>query len=337
MDIWLVFEPLCVQKHQKNWEKVSSWSFLVFNWQTDKPEVLLVQSKPVNLFHVLTGWWLSWYWLQKQYHHISNELPNIIHHLISLSVQSLDSRCEIISPSLFHGIHIPNQARQTLSSPSHKCSWNWPPALCLPVDRIVGMDQVSSGENSGPVTFGAAGLKTKKGMFRTVGQLYKESLAKLMATLRNTNPNFLRCIIPNHEKRVRQGGLGWGRFGEEAWNKPKITVNWISSARVSPSLLLYVSSPLRQVSCRPIWFWTNWDVMEFLRGSVSADKASLTASHSRSSDRGVCVCVWLYILDHRRYWIPDCSRQLFITIPPYLLHSHPHTADAFSCTFPGTC
>uniref|UniRef100_A0A8C3AL05 Myosin, heavy chain 14, non-muscle n=1 Tax=Cyclopterus lumpus TaxID=8103 RepID=A0A8C3AL05_CYCLU len=71
-----------------------------------------------------------------------------------------------------------------------------------PVDRIVGLDQVSSGENSGPVNFGASGLKTKKGMFRTVGQLYKESLTKLMATLRNTNPNFLRCIIPNHEKRA---------------------------------------------------------------------------------------------------------------------------------------
>uniref|UniRef100_A0A673HRL8 Myosin-10-like n=1 Tax=Sinocyclocheilus rhinocerous TaxID=307959 RepID=A0A673HRL8_9TELE len=73
--------------------------------------------------------------------------------------------------------------------------------LCLSVERIVGLDQVSSGESSGPVSFGAAGLKTKKGMFRTVGQLYKESLTKLMATLRNTNPNFLRCIIPNHEKR----------------------------------------------------------------------------------------------------------------------------------------
>uniref|UniRef100_A0A672P0C2 Myosin-10-like n=1 Tax=Sinocyclocheilus grahami TaxID=75366 RepID=A0A672P0C2_SINGR len=57
-------------------------------------------------------------------------------------------------------------------------------------------------EGDGPVNFGAAGLKTKKGMFRTVGQLYKESLTKLMATLRNTNPNFLRCIIPNHEKRA---------------------------------------------------------------------------------------------------------------------------------------
>ena len=31
--------------------------------------------------------------------------------------------------------------------------------------------------------------------------------------------------------------------------------------------------------------------MESWRGSVSADKASLTASHSRSSDRGVYVCV----------------------------------------------
>lgn len=34
------------------------------------------------------------------------------------------------------------------------------------------------------------------------GQLYKEQLAKLMATLRNTNPNFVRCIIPNHEKKA---------------------------------------------------------------------------------------------------------------------------------------
>uniref|UniRef100_A0A8C8MA71 Myosin heavy chain 10 n=1 Tax=Oncorhynchus tshawytscha TaxID=74940 RepID=A0A8C8MA71_ONCTS len=67
-----------------------------------------------------------------------------------------------------------------------------------PVDRIVGLDQVA-GMNE--TAFGAA-YKTKKGMFRTVGQLYKESLTKLMATLRNTNPNFVRCIIPNHEKRA---------------------------------------------------------------------------------------------------------------------------------------
>uniref|UniRef100_A0A672GY08 Myosin, heavy chain 14, non-muscle n=1 Tax=Salarias fasciatus TaxID=181472 RepID=A0A672GY08_SALFA len=67
---------------------------------------------------------------------------------------------------------------------------------------IVSLDKVSSGDSSGPVSFGASGQKTKKGMFRTVGQLYKESLTKLMATLRNTNPNFLRCIIPNHDKKA---------------------------------------------------------------------------------------------------------------------------------------
>ncbi|XP_048476248.1 myosin-10-like [Rhincodon typus] len=67
------------------------------------------------------------------------------------------------------------------------------------VDRIVGLDQVSGMSD---VTFVGSSYKTKKGMFRTVGQLYKESLSKLMATLRNTNPNFVRCIIPNHDKRA---------------------------------------------------------------------------------------------------------------------------------------
>jgi len=66
------------------------------------------------------------------------------------------------------------------------------------VDRIVGLDQMAKmTESSLP-----SSSKTKKGMFRTVGQLYKEQLTKLMTTLRNTNPNFVRCIIPNHEKRV---------------------------------------------------------------------------------------------------------------------------------------
>ena len=50
--------------------------------------------------------------------------------------------------------------------------------------------------------FGGQSSRTRKGMFRTVGQLYKEQLTRLMETLRNTNPNFVRCIIPNHEKRV---------------------------------------------------------------------------------------------------------------------------------------
>uniref|UniRef100_A0A673Z0Q0 Myosin-9 n=1 Tax=Salmo trutta TaxID=8032 RepID=A0A673Z0Q0_SALTR len=67
--------------------------------------------------------------------------------------------------------------------------------LCC-VDRIVGLDKVA-GMSEMPGAF-----KTRKGMFRTVGQLYKEQLSKLMATLRNTNPNFVRCIIPNHEKKA---------------------------------------------------------------------------------------------------------------------------------------
>ncbi|CAF1027431.1 unnamed protein product [Rotaria sordida] len=42
----------------------------------------------------------------------------------------------------------------------------------------------------------------KKGMFRTVSQLYKEQLTKLMNTLRNTKPHFVRCILPNHHKKA---------------------------------------------------------------------------------------------------------------------------------------
>uniref|UniRef100_A0A183BAC0 Myosin motor domain-containing protein n=1 Tax=Echinostoma caproni TaxID=27848 RepID=A0A183BAC0_9TREM len=41
----------------------------------------------------------------------------------------------------------------------------------------------------------------RKGMLRTVSQLYKESLVRLMGVLKNTSPSFVRCIIPNHEKR----------------------------------------------------------------------------------------------------------------------------------------
>ncbi|XP_027141138.1 myosin-11 [Larimichthys crocea] len=63
------------------------------------------------------------------------------------------------------------------------------------VDRVVGLETMTKMSESSVPT------KSKKGMFRTVGQLYKESLSKLMTTLHNTQPNFVRCIIPNHEKR----------------------------------------------------------------------------------------------------------------------------------------
>ncbi|XP_066521768.1 myosin-11a isoform X3 [Hoplias malabaricus] len=66
------------------------------------------------------------------------------------------------------------------------------------VDRVVGLETIAKMSDSSM----PSSSKTKKGMFRTVGQLYKESLAKLMTTLHNTQPNFVRCIIPNHEKRA---------------------------------------------------------------------------------------------------------------------------------------
>ncbi|XP_066499034.1 myosin-11-like isoform X2 [Hoplias malabaricus] len=67
-------------------------------------------------------------------------------------------------------------------------------------DRVVGLEtmaKMAKSDSSMPTA-----SKSKKGMFRTVGQLYKESLGKLMTTLHNTQPNFVRCIIPNHEKRA---------------------------------------------------------------------------------------------------------------------------------------
>nr|XP_014349507.1 PREDICTED: myosin-9 [Latimeria chalumnae] len=85
-----------------------------------------------------------------------------------------------------------------ISSLLHQSSDKFVADLWRDVDRIVGLEQVPGmAETSLPGAF-----KTRKGMFRTVGQLYKEQLSKLMATLRNTNPNFVRCIIPNHEKKA---------------------------------------------------------------------------------------------------------------------------------------
>jgi len=40
-----------------------------------------------------------------------------------------------------------------------------------------------------------------KGYFRTVAQKHKEQLKKLMETLHKTYPHFVRCIIPNYDKK----------------------------------------------------------------------------------------------------------------------------------------
>ncbi|KAL0070997.1 class II myosin [Marasmius tenuissimus] len=41
----------------------------------------------------------------------------------------------------------------------------------------------------------------KKGAFRTVGQRHKEQLASLMSQLQATQPHFVRCIVPNANKK----------------------------------------------------------------------------------------------------------------------------------------
>ncbi|KAJ2246822.1 class II myosin, partial [Coemansia sp. RSA 455] len=42
----------------------------------------------------------------------------------------------------------------------------------------------------------------KRGAFRTVGQRHKDQLNMLMAQLHSTQPHFVRCILPNAEKRA---------------------------------------------------------------------------------------------------------------------------------------
>lgn len=46
--------------------------------------------------------------------------------------------------------------------------------------------------------------RIKKGLFRTVAQRHKEQLSSLMTHLNSTQPHFIRCIIPNHEKSCKK-------------------------------------------------------------------------------------------------------------------------------------
>jgi myosin protein heavy chain len=50
----------------------------------------------------------------------------------------------------------------------------------------------------------AAKNRVKKGLFRTVAQRHKEQLTHLMSQLNSTHPHFVRCIVPNHDKKPQK-------------------------------------------------------------------------------------------------------------------------------------
>ncbi|RZB40752.1 myosin heavy chain, muscle isoform X13 [Asbolus verrucosus] len=57
------------------------------------------------------------------------------------------------------------------------------------------------GQSGGPDAGGGKGRGKKGGGFATVSSAYREQLNNLMATLRSTQPHFVRCIIPNELKQ----------------------------------------------------------------------------------------------------------------------------------------
>ncbi|XP_076340339.1 myosin heavy chain, muscle-like isoform X1 [Tachypleus tridentatus] len=66
---------------------------------------------------------------------------------------------------------------------------------------VVAIFEDHPGLGSGDQSGGGGGKGRKKGSgFQTVSGLYREQLNKLMATLRATQPHFVRCIIPNETK-----------------------------------------------------------------------------------------------------------------------------------------
>ncbi|KAF8908080.1 P-loop containing nucleoside triphosphate hydrolase protein [Gymnopilus junonius] len=59
-----------------------------------------------------------------------------------------------------------------------------------------------SGLNAAQSTFSVSKKRAmKRGAFRTVAQRHKEQLSSLMMQLRSTQPHFVRCIVPNSNKK----------------------------------------------------------------------------------------------------------------------------------------
>ena len=69
----------------------------------------------------------------------------------------------------------------------------------LPLLKTVWATWVDPNEDNG-----GGGKKKKKAGSKTVSAGHKESLGKLMTTLRSTSPHFVRCVVPNE---IKQPGL----------------------------------------------------------------------------------------------------------------------------------
>jgi len=62
-------------------------------------------------------------------------------------------------------------------------------------------DMAVLASSSGQPTPGPPKRRMKRGAFRTVAQRHKEQLTSLMSQLGSTQPHFVRCIVPNSEKK----------------------------------------------------------------------------------------------------------------------------------------
>nr|CAG8519719.1 11498_t:CDS:10 [Entrophospora candida] len=67
-------------------------------------------------------------------------------------------------------------------------------------EYIASLFQDFHGDNNNIIDYGTKN-RVKRGAFRTVGHRHKEQLHSLMKQLYSTHPHFVRCIVPNEEKK----------------------------------------------------------------------------------------------------------------------------------------